>query len=204
MLFECCVDDWGGACRAYEAGAGRLEVCSRLDLDGLTPETALLRRTVERLPIPVHAMIRPRAGDFVYDDAEVVTMLASIREFKRLGVHGLVFGALRSDRQLDEPVLQMLMDAASPLPVTFHRAFDLVPDPLAALYALRRLGVARILTSGGAPTAWEGRAQLRRLIERAADGPLIMPGGGVRPANVHALIAATGARELHGSVPIGL
>jgi copper homeostasis protein len=199
VLLEVCVESVPGAEAAEAGGAGRLELCSRLDVGGLTPDAALRTTVLSVTSLPVHVMIRPRAGGFVYDDAEFAAMLGQIAEAKAAGAAGLVFGVLDRDGAVDAPRLAALVAAARPASVTFHRAFDEVADPDAALEALVAADVDRVLTSGGAPTAVEGADALRRLVDRAAGRLVVMAGGGVRAHNAAGLLAATGVPELHSS-----
>jgi len=200
MLLEVCFDSSAGLERALASRAGRFEVCSSLDLDGLTPEDELLRAAVAT-GTPCVAMIRPRGGSHVWTAAEHPQIFADLARAKLLGAQGLVFGALTANASVDRDLTARIVDAARPLPVTFHRAFDQVHDRHAALETLVELGVRRILTSGGALDAFEGRAELRALVDRAAGRIEILPGGGVRAHNALAILSATGVNELHGSVP---
>lgn len=203
MLLEVCFDTAEGLERALTAGAARFEVCSRLDLDGLTPDDALLRAAVES-GVPSFAMVRPRGGSHVWTRDEHARLLADLERVKRLGARGVVLGALTADACVDRDLTAALVAAARPLPVTFHRAFDATRDRFEALETLIALGVQRILTSGGARDAYEGRAELRALVERAAGRTTILPGGGVRAQNAAAILSATGATELHSSTPFAL
>jgi len=200
---EVCVDSAAGA-RAAALGADRLELCARLEVGGLTPETDLLRSLTDEGTVPVFAMIRPRPGDFVYSPKELAAMEASIDAARDLGAAGLVLGTLHPDGSLDAAALERLLRRADGLPVTFHRAFDGIHRPFEALEVLLELGVARLLTSGDGPRAWEGRDLLRRLVEAAGEELVVMPGGGVRQDHVLELLAATGAREVHSSVVLDL
>lgn len=206
-LLEVCVETATAAVDAAARGADRIELCSRLDLDGLTPERAEQEAAVARCPVPVHAMIRPRGGDFVHGDDELDGMEREIASAREVGVAGLVFGVLTSSGAIDRPALERLMAASEGVPVTFHRAFDRVPehgDARSALDTLMELGVRRVLTSGGAPTAWEGREALREWIEHTSGELIVLPGGGIRQPHVHELIAFTGATEVHSSVVLEL
>ena len=182
---------------AYEAGAGRLELCHRLEVGGLTPSEAMTREVAEAVPVPVYAMIRPRADDDCARAGEVETMLISIERLADAGAAGFVVGLLDGDRSVDEVAVAELVHAAGSRPVTFHRAFDEVRDRAAAVESLARLGVARVLTSGGAETAWAGRAELRRMVDAAPPGISILPGGRVRGDHVRGLVAWTAVREVH-------
>jgi len=146
-------------------------------------------------------MVRPRAGDFVPSPSEIDVMEAEIAGLKRTRVAGVVLGALTSDGRVDVAVTARLTAAARPMSVTFHRAFDEVLDQAAALEDLVRLGIDRVLTSGGAPDAFLGRAAIRRLVEQARGRIIVLAGGGIRPGNVEAILAETGVVEVHGSVP---
>lgn len=198
MLLEVCFDSVDGLDRARAGRAGRFEVCSRLDLGGLTPTDELLRASVAT-GVPCMAMVRPRGGSHVWTPAEHPRLLADLERVQRLGAHGVVLGALTQDAEVDRELTARLVAAARPLPVTYHRAFDEVRNRFEALETLIELGVQRILTSGGARDAYEGRAELRALVERAAGRIAILPGGGVRLHNSAAILAATGVRELHSS-----
>ena len=191
ILLEAAVESVEAAGAAAEGGAHRLELCTDLAHGGTTPDLKLVRF---RLPLPVFVLIRPRAGDFVYSDAEHRTMLDQIRIAKAAGAQGIVTGDLNFDRTRD------LIAAARPLPVTFHRAFDVFPDLPAALERLIDLGIERVLTSGGAPTAPEGAGQIRRLVVQANGRIEILPGGGINAANVAQLVEQTDVREVHFSV----
>lgn len=197
-LLEICVADAHSLEAAIEGGADRIELCSALELGGLTPSSGLMRLAAQA-PIPVYAMIRPRAGDFVFSARESEIMLADIEAAGGAGLDGVVLGASRSDGWLDEVLLSRLQLQVQGLGTTLHRAFDLVPEPLAALETAVALGFERILTSGGAVTAPEGLEELVRL-HRAARGRIgIMPGSGLTPANVAALLAALPVAEVHSS-----
>ena len=199
MLVEICIDRFESARAARLGGADRVEVCAALEVGGLTPGLGLVERCVKLGDLGVMVMIRPHAGGFDYRDDDWHTMLRDLAAVKQLGVQGVVFGALTSEGQIDRRRCEQFLAAARPLEVTFHRAFDLTADPLAALEDLIDLGVDRILTSGQAPTAWEGRALIRRLVDRAENRISIMPGAGVNPTNVADLVRATEVVEVHGS-----
>ena len=197
-LLEICVADIHSLEAAIEGGADRIELCSALELGGLTPSSGLMRLAAQA-PIPVYAMIRPRAGDFVFSPREGELMQADIEAAGEAGLGGVVLGASLPDGRLDETLLECLRAQAQGLGSTLHRAFDLVPEPLAALETAVALGFERILTSGGAPTAPEGLDVLVRL-HRAARGRIgIMPGSGLTPANIAPLLAALPVAEVHSS-----
>src|SRR5258705_4430944 len=191
ILIEAAVGSGDAGFWAGEGGAIRLELCTDLAHGGTTPDLNLLQ---VQLPIPVFVLVRPRAGDFVYTDAEHCTMLEQISRARSAGAHGIVTGDLSLDRTRD------LIAAARPLPVTFHRAFDVFPDRPEALERLISLGVERVLTSGGAPTAPEGADEIRKLVVQANRRTEILPAAGIKPNNVSRLVQRTGVREVHFSV----
>jgi copper homeostasis protein len=204
-LFESCIDSHDGALASGGGGAGRVELCARLDVGGTTPDAALIARCVASLAIPVFVMIRPRGGDFVYDAGEVAAMVDDIRAAAAAGAHGVVFGALGRDATIDAAIMRRLVDVARPLPVTCHKAIDATRDPIEALEALLALGVDRVLTSGGADTAVNGAATIARMVARAGDALVVMAGGGVRAHDVAAIVQQTGVREVHARiVPAGV
>ncbi|WHO73043.1 copper homeostasis protein CutC [Rhizobium sp. BT03] len=198
VLLEVCVDSADGLAAAIEGGAGRIELCSALELGGLTPLPSLMR-IAARAPIPVYAMIRPHAGPFIFGRKDEEAMLLDIDAVRAAGLTGVVIGANRSDGTLDMPLIHRLRTHASGLGSTLHRAFDLVPDADQALEQAVELGCERILTSGCALKAPDGIETLKRLSAKAAGRISIMPGSGIRPANARAILQATGAREIHGS-----
>jgi len=198
-LLEVCVDSVDGLIRAQDGGAGRIELCSRLDLGGLSPSRELLERALAAARVPLHVMVRPRAGDFVYSDVEFDAMTRELQILRDAPVAGAVFGVLRPDRRIDLRRTLDLVHRARPLTVTFHRAFDDVPDQFTALEQLIEIGVERVLTSGDAPNAFDGRQRVRALVEAARRRLIVLPGGGVRANNAAQILADTGARELHSS-----
>lgn len=196
---EIAANSLASALAAQDGGASRIELCSALELGGLTPSPGQVALVREKLSIPVHVLIRPRAGDFAYSEEEHATMLADIAHCAEIGCDGVVVGALTADGDVDVARCQELVSAAGRLDCTFHRAIDVCRDSTAALEAVIGLGFNRILSSGGAASVMEGSANLRRLIEQAAGRIEIMPGAGVHAGNIAALMAATGAREFHAS-----
>jgi copper homeostasis protein len=195
--FEVCVDSIAGIRAAREADAERVELCANLLEGGTTPSlgTILVARKVA--DIKLHVMIRPRGGDFLYDEDEIATMEADIASAKSAGVDGVVFGVLTRDGRVDRETTERLIARARPVSVTFHRAFDMTPEPLIALETLIELGVDRILTSGQEPTAYEGAERIAELIKAAVDRVIILPGGGINARNVARIAAVTGASEIH-------
>ena len=197
-ILEICVDDAAGLDAAVAGGADRIELCSALELGGLTPSAALLDHALKS-GCPIHMMIRPRAGGFVYGADDLALMVEEIGGAVARGVHGVVVGALRPDGRLDREALARFRDAARDTTIVLHRAIDLVPEPVAAVSEAIALGYDKILSSGGAPTAIEGAATLAAMVEAAGERLSIIAGAGVRPDNVAGIIAATGVREVHGS-----
>jgi len=201
-LLEVCVETAEAAVRAVEAGANRIELCADLAEDGLTPTAREIRATLEAVDVPVHVMVRCRSGSFHYEEFELERMELQVEMARELGAHGIVLGALTGDHEVDREGVQRLLDRSGGLPVTFHRAFDRVADVRAALDVLLSMRIPRLLTSGGYPTAWEGRVVLRDLVRQAAGRLIVMAGGGVRQNNVRALVAETGVVEVHSSKPL--
>lgn len=184
---------------AAKGGAGRVELCENLEVGGVTPSRNLLESVVRSSPVPVNVLVRPRGGDFVYSEAEEKSMADDIAMCKELGASGVVIGALRPDGSVDVEMMRRLVDAARPLSVTFHRAFDCCRDPFEALEEIIGFGCERILTSGQKESAYDGRDLLAELVERAAGRIIIMPGGGVRTYNIGEIEAVTKAAEFHST-----
>jgi copper homeostasis protein len=198
ILLEICVDDAAGLAAAIEGGADRIELCSALDLGGLTPSKGLMALAATA-PVPVYALIRSRPGDFVYSAAELDVMMHDIETAREAGLAGVVLGAAGADGALDTGALQKLVRAARGLGTTLHRVFDLAPDKAEAIEAAVELGFERILTSGGAPTAAEGADMIEAALAIAAGRISIMPGGGINSVTVGALLPRLGAAEIHAS-----
>lgn len=197
MIVEACLETVASAVAAERAGADRIELCSDLAEGGVTPSAGLIRAVRSRVDIPIHVLIRPRGGAFVFDGAEEEVMLADIREARRSGADGVVVGALSTGQRIHRARTERLVAAAGTMAVTFHRAFDATPDLDASMALLVELGVPRVLTSGGAATAMEGSAALARLQSRWGERITLLAGGGVRASNVRRLVDATGVREVH-------
>ncbi|MGN6270620.1 MAG: copper homeostasis protein CutC [Sphingomonas sp.] len=200
-LLEICVSDVASIAEATAGGADRLELCSALELGGLTPSAALIDHAV-RTGLPVHVLVRPRAGDFVLDDGEAALIVADIRAALARGAAGVVVGALRPDGRLDRDAMARFRDAARDATIVLHRAIDLTPDRVAAIEEACALGYDKVLSSGGAASAAEGAATLARMVAAARGRLSVIAGAGVRPDNLAALIAATGVREVHGSAAL--
>lgn len=197
ILIETCVESLSGALLAQQLGADRLELCANLNLGGTTPSAGLLRLVRDQVALPIHVLIRPRGGDFVYNPREQETILAEIDFARTEGADGIVCGALTDDGRLDTAFTAACIAACGGLPFTFHRAFDVCADPFTVLRQLRELGAARILTSVQAPDAAAGRPRLRELMQAGGIG--ILPGGGITPENIAAILHELHPAEIHFS-----
>lgn len=199
-IIEICANSAQSCVEAEAGGATRVELCAGIPEGGTTPSYGEIRTAQELTSqIDINIIIRPRGGDFLYTPAEVKSMLFDIDMAKQLKVHGVVFGCLTADGEVDVDLLKILMEAAKPLSVTFHRAFDVCRDPFRALEQLIEAGCDRILTSGQEKDAVTGIPLLAELVKRAAGRIIIMPGCGVRETNIARIEAETGATEFHTS-----
>ncbi|MFT4155879.1 copper homeostasis protein CutC [Parafilimonas sp.] len=199
FTLEIAVFNIQSALLAENAGADRIELCENPYDGGTTPSYGTLKRVREKISIPVFPIIRSRGGDFFYTDDEFEVMRKDVLLCKDLGFEGLVIGMLHKDAGIDKERTKRLVELAYPLDVTFHRAFDRVKDPLQSLEEVIDCGCQRILTSGQVPNAFNGKALIKKLIEQADGRIIIMPGSGVRSANIKQLADYTGAVELHSS-----
>ena len=197
VLVEACVTSADEAVDAFGAGAERVELCHSLDVGGLTPTTEAVEATLSAAPGPVNVLVRPRADTFRLAPDEVEALVEEIAALVALGVDGVVVGVLDEAGRVDRAALSELVGAAGDVPVTFHRAFDRVEEPRRAVEALLDAGVRRVLTSGGAATAWAGRETLRALVERCGDALTVLGGGRVRGDHVRRLVEETGLTEVH-------
>lgn len=197
VLVEACVDTARSARHAVAGGASRLELCANLVEGGTTPSSGLMSVIRKEILTPIHVLIRPRGGDFLYETDEIVTMLADIAEARRIGMAGVVIGALTADGRVEEDVTRRLVDAARPMAVTFHRAFDLALGPIEAMETLVRLGIERVLTSGQANTAVNGIPVIRELVGWSAGRVTVMAGGGIDETNALKIVRETGVKEIH-------
>ncbi len=204
MILEACVETYQEALTAQSNGANRIELCSHLELDGLTPDTGLIEKVCAELNIPVMVMIRPRGGNFVYSETEIKEMGQTIEVARNMGAAGLVFGLLTPENRIDVANTRRLAEIASPLPVTFHKAIDAMEDPVEGVQQLLEIeGITRVLSSGGKPTALEGVSKIKEMI-KIADGKIIMlVAGKVIISNRNEIAAMTGATELHGRRIVG-
>ncbi len=197
VVVEVAVDSVESAQAAQGGGAERVEVCAGLWEGGTTPSAGVVAVCRQRLAIPLFVLVRPRSGDFLYSDAEFEVMRSDIAVARDAGADGIVTGALRADGTVDRERTAALVEAARPLPVTFHRAFDFTRDPAEALAAVAETGATRILSSGRAGTALDGIAALTSLVRAAPRGLTIVAAGGVTEDNVTRIVSATGVREVH-------
>lgn len=198
--FENCANSVESCIEAERAGVDRVELCAGMPEGGTTPsygDIVMARRMLKSTRL--HVIIRPRGGDFLYSDVERQIMIEDVRMVRKLGVDGVVFGALTSDGDVDVEFMQDLMREAEGMSVTFHRAFDVCRNPFEALEQIIDLGCDRILTSGQEFKAEEGIGLLKELVERAGKRIIIMPGCGVNADNIEKIALATGAREFHFS-----
>ncbi len=198
-LLEVAANSPESALAAQAGGADRIELCTALEVGGLTPTHAQIAMTRERVDLPIYVLIRPRAGDFVYSELEFETMERDIRNCAALGCDGVVIGALDAEGHVDVPRCRALIAAAGKLGVTFHRAFDVSHDPRRALEDIVALRCERVLSSGARESALAGAALLRDLVVQAAGRIAVMPGAGIDIANIVTIRTVTGAREFHAS-----
>lgn len=202
-LLEVCVGSLEDALSAEAAGADRIELCGALELGGLTPSIGLVEQVVGEVSVPVVAMVRPRAAGFAYSPSEFRCLKTDAQRLLDAGAAGVVFGVLDRSGQIDQGRVEQLVAIAAGRETVFHRAFDSIAGLDAALETLIALGVTRVLTSGGAPSAMAGRTALRRLVELAAGRIEILPGGGVTAADAAGLLAETGCTALHIGASVG-
>ena len=196
-LVEAAVETLDSALAAERAGADRIELCDNLSDGGTTPGAGLIAAVAEQTQLPVFVLIRPRAGGFVYSDDEFDAMIRDIELAGRMGIAGIVTGALTPDGRVNAERTHTLVKAAAGLPVTFHRAIDFAMNLPAALEEAIEAGASRVLTSGGAATALEGVDLIAALVDQARKRITIIAGGGIREHNVRDVIARTGVREVH-------
>lgn len=203
IKIEVCAASVQSALTAQLAGANRVELCSGLELGGITPSASTIEKTREILDIEVYVLIRPRPGDFFYSSLEFDTIKRDILFCKKIEtedgkkVDGIVVGILHQDGQVDVERTKELVELAAPMKVTFHRAFDRAVDPFLSLEKVIETGAHRILTSGQFADAFEGQFLLKELVEKAAGRISIMPGAGVNAQNILELAKTTQAKEFH-------
>ncbi|MFZ6745310.1 copper homeostasis protein CutC [Undibacterium sp. JH2W] len=199
IILEIAANSIESALAAEAGGADRIELCDHLEQGGTTPSHGTIAIARERLRIPIHVLIRPRTGDFMYTEAEREVMLYDIEHCARLGCDAVVVGALNAEARVDTEFCRAMCAAAGKMSLTFHRAFDLCAAPEQSLEEIIALGFARILSSGLADSAEAGQMQLARLVGLADKRISIMAGAGIRPENIAALVAASGVTEVHAS-----
>ncbi len=197
LVVEICADSVESATIAEAAGAGRIELCSALTEGGVTPSAGLIEAVRRETNIRLHVLIRPRSGDFLYNDTEFTVMRRDIDTAGECGADGIVTGILRSDGTIDIERTALLAEYAAPMALTFHRAFDLCRDPKKGLEDVIATGASRVLTSGQAKNAIEGASLIRSMIADAGGRIIIMPGGGIDEYNIALLATGTGATEYH-------
>ena len=200
IVFELCAESIQACLAAREGGANRIELCSALSEGGLTPSHGLIRAAILRSELPVHVLLRPRGGDFLYSEDEFKLMWEDLLHARTLGAAGFVLGILRADGTVDIERTRELVELAAPLEVTFHRAFDYTCSLAQALEDVLLTGCKRILTSGGEPDVLAGAGKLTELVKQASGRIEIAVGGGLRVKDATALAQATGANHFHGSL----
>lgn len=196
-FLEVSIEGVDGLLVAQENGADRVELCASVLQGGITPSVGMVREALRQARIPVFVIVRPRGGDFLYSEAEFESMRQDVMALKDLGVPGVVTGCLTAGGEVDEQRTAELLRLARPMSFTFHRAFDMVRDPVQALEVLIGLGVDRLLTSGQRGTAVEGLTNLKHLGQVANGRIIVMPCGSIRAANVGQVCRETGLWEVH-------
>lgn len=202
MTLEICVFNTATAIAAEQAGADRIELCENYANGGTTPSYGYLKTVRKKISIPAFPMIRPRGGDYFHSKDEIDIILKDILLCKELQFDGVVFGLLNQDGTIDQDNTARLVEAAYPLDVTFHRAFDRCKEPMQALETLIECGCARILTSGQYPKIMDGLELVKSLVEQANDRIIIMPGSGLNSGNVKHIIETAGVTEVHTSARV--
>jgi copper homeostasis protein len=200
ITFELCAESLEACLVAREGGADRIELCSALSEDGLTPSHAMIRAAVRRSGLPVYVLLRPRRGDFLYDEGEFALMREDLLHGRDLGASGFALGIVHANGSVDVERTRELVELAAPLEVTFHRAFDVTPSLEEALEDVISAGCRRVLTSGGERDVVAGSVRIARLVERVAGRIEIAVGGGLRLENAPSVAHATKAASFHGSV----
>ncbi len=203
-MLEICIDGVASAEAAAEGGADRVELCANLPEGGTTPSAGMIRAVRSAFKKTIMVMIRPRGYDFLYSVREVEVMLEDIRVVRDLGADGVAFGCLTAEGRICSRTCERLMAASQGLDVTFHRAFDMTRDLFEAMEDIVRLGIRRILTSGGEPDVPSGLPAISALVHGAGEKVVIMPGGGVTEANLGDIVRRSGVREIHLSARDGV
>ncbi len=198
MLREKCIGSFLEAIEAQKLGAERVELCDNLEEGGTTPSYGTIKMVVEKLDIPAFVIIRPRGGDFFYTEEELEIMKEDIRVCKKLGVKGVVIGALNRDNTINYEAIKEMIELAKPMSITFHKAIDELADPVAQVKKLADLGVDRILTSGTKETALEGKNILNAMIKEAGDDIIIIVAGKVTKGSLKEISETIPSKEYHG------
>ncbi|MGY0394711.1 copper homeostasis protein CutC [Fusobacterium sp.] len=198
MLREKCIGSFLEAIEAQKLGAERVELCDNLEEGGTTPSYGTIKMVVEKLDIPAFVIIRPRGGDFFYTEEELEIMKEDIRVCKKLGVKGVVIGALNRDNTINYEAIKEMIELAKPMSITFHKAIDELADPVAEVKKLADLGVDRILTSGTKETALEGKDILNAMIKEAGDDIIIIVAGKVTKDSLKEISETIPSKEYHG------
>jgi len=201
---EICCYTVESALLAEEAGAGRIELCDNFPEGGTTPSYAAIEMAVQKLTIPVNVIVRPRGGDFLYSETEFEIIKRDVAKIAELGANGIVVGFLKANGTIDTERTAIITEIAKPMEVTFHRAFDMCRNSFQALAQLKKIGIKRVLTSGGKNTAVEGLELLAELVKEAGEDIIIMPGSGVNHNNIETILEQTRAAEFHSSAKIFL
>ena len=197
MIREKCIGSYLEAIEAEELGAERVELCDNLYEGGTTPSYGTIKKVVEKLSIPVFVIIRPRGGDFFYNEDEIEIMKEVIRVCKSLGVSGVVIGALNTNKSINYDVIKEMVDLAKPMSVTFHKAIDELENPVIEVQKLAKIGVNRILTSGTKETALEGKDIINDMIKEAKDDIIIVVAGKVIKDNLEEISKLIPSKEYH-------
>lgn len=200
---EVCVDSFESAINAVTGGAHRLELCSALNEGGLTPSLELYKILKPVVSIPIFIMLRPKSGDFFYSNLEVNIILRDLILFKEAGANGFVFGALNNDKNIDIDTCVSVILSAYPLPVTFHRAFDVATmNPIKMANKIADLGFKRLLTSGRCSKAIDGKFLIKTLVDKMKNRLVVIPGAGIGVENLEDILITTSAIEFHGSAKV--
>lgn len=199
IKFEICAPSVQSAIHADLAGADRIELCQNLSEGGTTPSFGAIRYCIEHLSLKTNVLIRPRTGDFNYNEAEYETIKKDVQQCKEMGVHGIVVGFLQTDLTIDVEKTKEIVQLAAPMEVTFHRAIDICADWSLAIEQIIEAGCKRILTSGTYPTAFEGISILKEMVATAGDRITILAGSGINYTNAQEIITSTGVKEVHAS-----
>lgn len=199
-IIEIATSDFATTKSAVEGGADRIELCANLAEGGTTPSYGTIKQCREAFAVSLYPIIRPRGGDFLYTIDEFEIMMQDVKLCKQLGCDGMVIGLLNMDGSINVVRTAQLIEAAYPLGVTFHRAFDRCKDPFVALEELIEIGCERILTSGQQPSVVDGVELVAELNKKADERIIIMPGSGVRKENIKMLAEKTGCTEFHSSL----